>query len=346
MNKLLKLLIRTAIADEINTVVSTAEDLEAGKAVKLTNHVRTVYSKEIEFKAMPIMRFVQFAKVKTELGTQPGLTIQMMTYNNLKKGGELTEGVRMSPQSLSSTMKSITVGERGNAVAVSELALKTSFTDIMADATTLLSRDVALTLDTELRDTALTGANVIYGRKSDGAKIANRQEITKDILLTVATIKDAVELLATNNTPKFMGAYYICFVHPHQSRVLRDDPAWVEASKYGAPDQLFTGEIGRIDDVRFIETTLMCNGAIGQDDPAYKAGLLVDPDGTADSGDEVPVYQAVLFGEDYYAYAVGLPVELRDNGVTDFGREHGLAWYSIWGTGLLHPERGVVIETA
>lgn len=339
MNKLLKLLFRTARAAEINTVVQpSGTKLDGGTAVLLDNHVRTIYSKEIEFKAMPIMRFVQFAKVKTELGTQPGLTIQMMTYNNLKKGGPLTEGVRMSPQSLSSTMKSITVGERGNAVAVSELALKTSFTDIMADATTLLSRDVALTLDTELRDTALSGNNVIYGRKADEAKIASRADITKDNVLTVATIKDAVEILATNNTPKFQGAYYICFVHPHQSRVLRDDPAWVEASKYGAPDQLFTGEIGRIDDVRFIETTLMCNGAVGEDDPAYKADLV--------SSDGTKVYQAVLFGEDYYAYAVGLPVELRDNGVTDFGREHGLAWYAIWGTGLLHPERGVVIETA
>jgi len=219
--------IRTARASEINTVTQpTGTQLKGGTAVLLDNHVRTVYSKEIEFKAMPIMRFVQFAKVKTELGTQPGLTIQMMTYNNLKKGGALKEGVRMSPQSLSSTMKSITVGERGNAVAVSELALKTSFTDIMADATTLLSRDVALTLDTELRDTALSGANVIFGRKADGAKIASRADITKDNVLTVATIKDAVEILATNNTPKFQGAYYICFVHPHQSRVLRDDPAW------------------------------------------------------------------------------------------------------------------------
>lgn len=324
---------------QINTVVQpTGTQLEAGEAVKLDNHTRIVYSKEIEFKAMPIMRFVQFARVKTELGTQPGLTIQMMTYNNLKKGGALQEGVRMTPQSLSSTMKSITVGERGNSVAVSELALKASFTDIMADATTLLSRDVALTLDTELRDVALTGANVIFGRKEDADKITSREDITKDNILTVATIKDAVEILATNNTPKFEGSYYVCFVHPHVSRVLRDDPAWIEASKYGAPDQLFTGEIGRIDDVRFIETTLMCNGAVSQDDPAYAEGL--------ESTDGTKVYQSVLFGEDYYAYAVGLPVELRDNGVTDFGREHGLAWYSIWGTGLLHPERGVVIESA
>lgn len=350
MNKLLKLFIRTALADvkvgEMNTVNQPdGTVLDGGTAVKLTNHVRTIYSKEIEFKAMPIMRFVQFAKVKTELGTQPGLTIQMMTYNNLKKGGVLAEGVRMTPQSLSSTMKSITVGERGNSVAVSELALKASFTDIMADATNLLSRDVALTLDTELRDTALKGTNIIYGRDAEGIKATTRKEVSADHTLKVASIKDAVELLATNNTPKFLGAYYICFVHPHQSRVLRDDPAWIEASKYGAPDQLFTGEIGRIDDVRFIETTLMCNGAVGVDDPAYNADLITGAGGEG-SENATDLYQAVVFGEDYYAYAVGLPVELRDNGVTDFGREHGLAWYSIWGTGLLHPERGVIIETA
>lgn len=338
--KLINYIVKPVYAyGQINTVVQdTGTTLDGGEAVKLDNHVRLVYSKEIEFKAMPIMRFAQFAKVKTELVSQPGLTIQMMTYNNLRKGGKLDEGVRMKPQALSSTTKSITVSERGNAIAVSELALKASFTDIMADATTLLARDVALTLDTELRDVALSAPNVIYGRQADAPKISSRDEITSSNILTVATIKDAVEILATNNTPKFQGSYYICFVHPHQSRTLRDDPAWIEASKYGAPDQLFTGEIGRIEDVRFIETTLMCNGAAGVDDLAYKEGLV--------SSDGTPVYQAVLFGEDYYAYAIGLPVELRDNGVTDFGREHGLAWYAIWGTGLLHEERGVVIETA
>ena len=337
-------------ADEMNTVVRpTGTTIDAGTAVQLPNHVRVVYSKEIEFKAMPIMRFLQFAKQKTELGVEPGLSIQMMTYNNLKRGGALTEGVRMSPQGLSSSMKSITVGERGNAVSVSELALKTSFTDIMADATTLLARDVALTLDLELRDTVLNGlTNTIYGRAdSKTAKISARTEITADHLLSVATIKDAVEILATSNAPKFEGAYYISFIHPHQSRTLRDDNAWIEASKYGAPEQLFTGEIGRIDDVRFIETTLMTNGSASVDDPAYDADLVNGgAESSAGAGDGEHVYKATVFGEDTYGYAVALPVELRDNGVTDFGREHGLAWYAIWGCGVLHPDRGVVIETA
>lgn len=293
------------------------------------------------------MRFLQFAKQKTELGVEPGLTISMMTYNNLKRGGALTEGTRMTSQALSSTMKQITVGERGNAVSVSELALKSSFTDIMADATTLLGRDVAITLDLELRDTVIAGVtNTIYGRagKAD-AKITARKDIVASKILSVATIKDSVEILATANAPKFEGNFYVQFVHPHQSRELRDDSAWIEASKYGAPEQLFTGEIGRIDDVRFIETTLMPNGAVAVDDYAYKADLVKGAGGVGNVN-QVDVYQSIIFGEDTYGYAIALPVELRDNGVVDYGREHGLAWYAIWGCGVLHAERGVVIETA
>ena len=309
-----------------------------GTHVKLDHLTRVVYSREIEFKALPVMRFFQFATVKTELGTTPGLTIQMLTYDNLKLGGKLTEGTRMTTQALSSSMKSITVEEKGNAVAVSELLLQSSFDDVMASATALLGRDYALVLDCELRDTALKGTNKVYASKKDGEKVTQRQDLTEDCTLKVSTIKDAIEVLATNNAPKYQGASWICFVHPHQSRSLRDDSAWINASNYGAPEQLFTGEIGRIDDTRFIETTLMCNGASATTDPSYKADL--------QSTDETKVYQAVIFGDNYYAVAFGLPVELRDNGVIDFGREHGLAWYSIWGTGLLHDEYGVVIETA
>lgn len=321
----------TVHADTVNTVVNDGEGMS-----KLDNATRIVYAKEIQFKAMPNMRFFQFASVKTELGVQPGLTISMMTYDNLALGGTLTEGVPMVGKALSNSMKSITVAEKGNAVKVSELLLQSSFDDIMATATTLLARDYATVLDLELRDKALSNATVIFGRKTGAEKIKQRSEITTANPLTVATVKDGVEILATNNAPKFEGNYYICFVHPHQSRDLRDDNAWINASNYGNPTQLFTGEIGRIDDVRFIETTLMCNGAAGEDDPAYKSALKA---GT------VPVYQSVLFGENYYGIAFGLPMELRDEPPKDFGREHGLAWYAIWGVDLLQEENGVVIET-
>lgn len=325
----------------MNTVVATGTLGNGQAAVQLSNAVRTVYSKEILFKAMPVMKFFQFATVKTELGVEPGLTISMLTYNNLSLGGTLTEGTRMTTQALSSSMMSITVAEQGNAVAVSELTLKSAFHDVLATAAALLGRDMALVLDTQLRNIAYTGTNVVFARLANNSKAANAAAMDAGSFLKVAVIKDAVEVLATNNAPKFNGDYYICFVHPHQSRNLRDDTAWINASRYGAPVQLFNGEIGRIDDVRFIESTLVANGAAANTDPAYDAALA----GVSTAGGTVNLYRSVVFGEMYFGLAVGLPVELRDNGVVDFGREHGLAWYAIWGTGILHNEYGVVVVT-
>lgn len=318
---------------EVTVATQTGAD-NGGKL--FSDGTRIVYSREIEFKALPIMRFSQFATQKTELGVEPGLTISMLTYDNLKLGGALKEMQNMTTQALSGSMKQITVQEHGNAVSNSELLIQSSFDDIMATTTTLLGRDYALVMDCELRDVALSGTNIVYA----GGK-ESRAELTAEDKLQVATIKDAIEILATNNAPKYANLYWICFVHPHQSRDLRDDSAWINASNYGAPEQLFTGEIGRIDDTRFIETTLMCNGKASENDPAFKAELKKGADGNV-----VDVYQSVLFGDQYYGIAWSLPVELRDNGVEDFGRKRSLAWYAIWGTGLLHNDYGVVIETA
>lgn len=305
--------------------------------------VRTVYSKEIEFKALPNMRFAQFAQMKTELGVEPGLTINMLTYDNLTLGGALIENRPMTPQALSGSTKAVTVGEYGNAVSVSELAVQSSFDDILASATTLLARDYAMVVDCELRDAALTGTNIVYAAAGT-TPVTVRSGLTADSKMKVATIKDAIEILSTNNAPKALnGTYWICFMHPHQSRTLRDDSAWINASNYGAPEQLFSGEIGRIDDTRFIETTLMCNGAAPATDPSYKAEL---KKGAAGGSAATDVYQAVLFGDAYYGMAISLPVELRDNGVEDYGRKRSLAWYAIFGVAKLHDGYGVVIETA
>ena len=338
-NKLLSIMTVKAFAD---MTVATQKGADNGGTL-FSDGVRLVYSREIEFKALPIMRFSQFATVKTELGVEPGLTISMLTYDNLKLGGSLEEAKNMSTQALSGSMKQITVQEHGNAVSNSELLIQSSFDDVMATTTTLLGRDYALVMDCELRDVALSGTNIVYANKREA-----REDIEATDKLTVSTIKDAIEILATNNAPKYQNLYWICFVHPHQSRDLRDDSAWINASNYGAPEQMFTGEIGRIDDTRFIETTLMCNGKAGQNDPAYKAylkkGFAGDDDNPALS--KTDIYQAVIFGDQYYGIAWSLPVELRDNGVEDFGRKRSLAWYAIWGTGLLHDLYGVVIETA
>jgi len=208
----------------------------------------------------------------------------------------------------------------------------------------LLGRDMAVVLDTVLRDAILNAQSVVFG----GQKTARNLVVAADTFDTIV-IKDAVETLETNNTPKWAGDHYICFMHPHQARSLRDDNDWINASLYSGATQIYTGEIGRYEDVRFISTTVMPNGANPAIDPdtGDYVDIGFDPDlELGAGGNQVTIYQAVFFGEYSLGHATALPVELRDNGVEDFGREHGLAWYSIWGQNILEDVNIVVAETA
>lgn len=316
----------------------------------LTPAIQAIWSKEILFQAMPILRFEQFAVKKTELGVMPGLTVNFMKYNNLDvdedAGAELTEGVRLTTDALSAFQYRITVAEQGKAIAVSELLLHASFDDIMASGSRLLGRHMAQSMDFQARNTLLGAAgNTAFGYRlaapyqgsstniyDPGIVAANKAEVDaadgtagkEAFYLTPHTVKDGVEQLASLNIPR-LGETYVCFVHPHQSRTLRDTPEWIEVTKYAAPGNFMLGEIGRINDVVFIETTQVKKanvGAVGFD-----------------------TYESIMIGDNAFGHAVSLPVELRDGGVLDFGREHALAWYAIWGFGAITPQAVTTLNT-
>lgn len=380
--------------------------------------IQTVWSKEILFQAMPVLRFEQFAVKKTELGVMPGLTVNFMRYNNLPiPTGALVEGVRMKTHGISAQQYRITVAEQGFAVALSELLLNASFDDVMASASRLLGRNMALYMDDQARATLQSASSVVYGYKADaelttGYGIYNKGTQGDAITggtnnlsdggyhLTPHAVKDAVLELSSKNIPR-LGETYVCFIHPAQSRQLRDTPEFIEVTKYAAPGNFMLGEIGRLYDVVFIETTQVGTVADAGDvitrydngqaldwrTPAQQGleGAVADPletpgdDGTPSqsSGEAEPqatpgtkgvpawdekwpsqdifdadppygeeeVFEAIMLGDNSFGHAISLPVELRDGGVLDFGREHALAWYSIWGFGLVTDSAVVKIRT-
>jgi hypothetical protein len=65
----------------------------------------------------------------------------------------------------------------------------------------------------------------------------------------------------------------------------------------------------------------------------------------AGAGGVTPIYRAIFLGDNAFGHAISLPVELRDGGILDFGREHALAWYAIWGLGLITDQSVVIAET-
>lgn len=312
-----------------------------GANTQLTPAIQTLWSKEILFQAMPILRFEAFAIKKTELNQAPGTTINFMRYNNLPQASQLVEGTRMETVPLTASQFSITVAEHGMAVATTEFLLNSSFDDVMASAARLLGRNLALYLDSQARDTLYQASSILYGYNKPalastlrtalspydhGSPASGRSALSAGCYaFTTALVKDAVLTLASKNTPR-LGDTYVCFIHPAQSRQLRDDPEFIEVSKYAQPGSFMLGEIGRYNDAVFIETTQVA--------PSFVSGSA-----------GAQYHDAIMIGDNAFGHAISLPVELRDSGILDFGREHGLAWYGVWGFGLITDQSVVLLET-
>jgi len=234
--------------------------------------------------------------------------------------------------------------------------LNASFDDVMASSSRLLGRHMAQSMDIQARNTlyspgvpfgggAAVAPSVIFGRTAAATRgsispydAGTLGTASAPGYLSPAAVKDAVEVLAGQNIPR-LGDTYVCFVHPSQSRALRDWPEFIEVTKYAAPGNFMLGEIGRLYDVVFIETTQVLKGQAGTDVVDLNPASAGYTDPIADS------YSAIMIGDNAFGQAIALPVELRDGGVIDFGREHGLAWYAIWGFGVITAESRVLINT-
>jgi N4-gp56 family major capsid protein len=356
----------------------------SGSNSSLNQAIQTIWSKEILFQAMPILRFEQFAVKKTELGVAPGLRVNFLRYKNFGiDPTPLTEGVRMTTNALTAEQIAITVAEHGYAVAVSELLLNASFDDVMASASRLLGRHMAQYLDVQARNTLSAATSAVFGydRSSvqgvndwynEGTVATQISDLDGNYKLSTGAVKDAALTLAGKNIPR-LGETYVQFVHPKQSRDIRSNPEFIEVTKYAAPGNFMLGEIGRLYDVVFIETTqvkkLAVNAAyttstsVGVPADQYsvpvKANTAPGSGGNPESadytaekgylttatGNGAEVYESIMIGDNAFGHAISLPVELRDGGVLDFGREHALAWYAIWGLGVITDQAIVKVYT-
>ena len=115
------------------------------------------------------------------------------------------------------------------------------------------------------------------------------------------------------------------------------------------------GEIGRLYDCVFIETTQVLKVVNGAGANYTTDTAVANPTVTPGGGYTTPAtytgngsndrYSAIFIGDNAFGHAISLPVELRDGGILDFGREHALAWYSIFGLGLITDQSVIIAET-
>lgn len=201
----------------------------------------------------------QFA-VKKPIPAGNGKSIEFRKLAPLAKADTpLVEGVTPEGKKLVVTTITATVEQYGDFIPYTDVLQLTTVDDLVVEGLELLSAQAGVTLDTVTRNVINAGSNVSYASVYDATtktetKCYSRYTLTADNKLTVREIKKGVTKLKKANAPKIEGSY-VGIIHPCISEDLQNDPEFIDAHKYAAPENLFAGEIGKIAGVRFVESS-------------------------------------------------------------------------------------------
>lgn len=219
---------------------------------------KTFYDMKLIDEASAQLVHDQFGQ-KRPIPANGGKTIEFRKFSPLAKATTpITEGVTPDGKSLNVTAITATVAQYGDYVTLSDVLELTAIDNTVLETTKLIGKQAGLTLDTVVRNILVAGTNVNYCPKvgADGSETAvtSRTNLDATSLLTVKQIQKAVAKLRANNAPTINGDY-VAIIHPYCAYSLMRDPEWIDSHKYAQPENLYTGEIGKIGGVRFVQTS-------------------------------------------------------------------------------------------
>ncbi|MFQ9030307.1 MAG: N4-gp56 family major capsid protein [Oscillospiraceae bacterium] len=224
----------------------------------LSAEMKTYYGMELLENAKPQLVHNQFAATKG-LPVGGGKTVEWRKFGAFDKAlTPLTEGVTPDGSGISVSYITKDLAQYGDYTTVSDMLDLTAIDDVVLEITDRHGSNMGLTLDTVTRNEIQQGNQVIYApqKKADGtsAEVLSRYALDGTCKMTSELVAKAATQLKKMNAPTFDGKY-VCIIHPSVAFDLRQDEAWIAAHQYAAATELFSGEIGELHGVRFVETT-------------------------------------------------------------------------------------------
>lgn len=247
----------------------------------LSPEMKTFYSNYLIDSAKPNLVHDKFGQ-KHPIPKNGGKTIEFRKYSPLNKATTpLVEGVTPDGQALNVSTITATVKQYGNYILLTDMLLMTAIDNNMIQALDLLGGQAGRTLDTVTREIINGGTNVQYAE----GQVSSRAELTQDMKLTVKAVKLAARFLRKQNAPMIDGAY-VGIINEDIAFDITSDPDWKDWNKYTTPELMWEGEIGKIDNVRFVRTT--------------EAKIFAKEGKAATNGEKIDVYSTLILGANAY----------------------------------------------
>jgi len=272
-------------------------------------------SRTVRHAAQPLQKFRQFCNIKEALGKNKNDLVFFDKISNVATaGGTLVETNTMPETQVTIQTGTIQVTEFGNSVPFTGKLETLAEFDVDNIITVALRNDQSKVLDSavagqfvlsQLKYTCLTASSA--GSFQTLTADATQGTTTSAVTVDMYHLRECVDKLKVLNIPKYDGENYVMIASVNALRGIKNHSAWQDAAKYGDPERLFSGEVGRIESVRCIEETNFLSNARGGS--TYG--------------------EAVMFGADACMEAIALPEEIRAKIPGDYGRSKGVAWYGI-----------------
>lgn len=295
-------------------------------------------SSKLRMAAIAQCKFMQFVNPEEGYGKGKGESITVTRVSNISvpTNGRLAEGVEIPQDDLVLSTIAITVTEWGRSVPFTSLSNDLSKFDINNVIQKKLRDQMQLTLDAAAADAFQAGKvkaipNGVASLVFDTDGTASTTATVNLNVYHVEQIRDYMH--STLYIPPYEDGDYMCLISTKAARGIKNDPNWEVWHKYTDPSKKYNSEIGKLENVRFIEVnnTASLSGSLG-------SGSVLG--------------EAVFFGDDAVAMAVAQDPELRTEIPKDFGRSKNVAWYGvlefgqIWGDSASAGEARVVHLTS
>jgi len=269
--------------------------------------------------------FDQAADVQASNQTMPGSSVIFTIFSELAVATTpLTETSDVTAVAMGDANVTVSLTEYGNTVNTTAKLRGTAFLDVDAAAANLIGYNAGNSMDVIVRDVLATGTNVIYGGGGSTNPSSRVTVQAEDIIEANDVRKVSAALRGANVSP--WSGYYIGFIHPDVSYDLRRETG---NASWNAPHvnmdtaNIYTGEIGTFESVRFIET------------PRTKVRTDTGESSTVDVYDTYIMGRQALAKAHSFVDGNGPVPQIRRGPVVDsLMRFNPIGWYWLGGYGL------------
>lgn len=227
---------------------------------------KAAYDRMAYFALRPELYFDAAADIQPTHQSMPGASVAFTIVNDLPiQASALTETTDVSTVALSDSQVTLTLAEYGNAVLTTAKLRGTSYVDIDPIVANVVGYNAGVSIDTIARAALDSGSNVMYGSGLGATTVGaagatSRVTVGSSATLSSLDIRVARARLRSQNVPTF-GGMYVGYIHPDLVADLQGESisgsnvqGWRAPHVYAQPGEIWTGELGAYEGVRWIET--------------------------------------------------------------------------------------------